>query len=210
MKLQHNFITKAHSLTNLFEGVTLMSQFKKRLEADAQKDPLRYDPYKYLGDGFEFFIEMFLALHPVDNRTGVYDYNPTQENDNGVDGTGKNIRGEKCVVQVKYRSNTQSFLTATKDHLSNMFSDGMLTHGVIADTQDPKNYRHFVFTTTTGLHFYTDQEMFKSKVRCFGFQEFRQMLDNNTAFWTKALEIVRGLRKEPQKPALKPAKKRKS
>jgi uncharacterized membrane protein len=56
---------------------------------------------------------------------------------------------------------------------------------------DPKNYRHFVFTTAEGLNFYTDQEMFKSKVKCFGYNDFRSMLDNNLIFWTSALEIVK-------------------
>ena len=131
------------------------------------------------------------ALHPTDNRIGVYNYTPIQENDNGVDGTGINIRMEPCVVQVKYRSNTTELLTATKDHLSNLFSDGMLAHNVVADTTDPKNYRHFVFTTADGLHFYTDQEMFKNKVRCVGYKELKGMVDNNMPFWNKIREIVK-------------------
>jgi hypothetical protein len=168
-----------------------MSTFMRRLEADALLDPLRYDPFKYLGDGFEFFVELFLYLHPTDNRVGVYNYEPTQENDNGVDGIGVNIKGEKSVVQVKYRTNVLGFLTANEDHLSNMFSDGAVSHKVNPDMNDPKNYRHFVFTTAEGLNFYTDQEMFKSKVKCFGYNDFRSMLDNNVIFWTSALEIVK-------------------
>ena len=189
-QLLHQFQTKAHSLTNLFEDVNKMSTFMRRLEADAQIDPLRYDPYKYVGDGFEFFVELFLMLHPVDNRVGITQYEPTQENDNGVDGIGININGDKSVVQVKYRSNTQQFLTANQDHLSNMFSDGMLAHGVTADMEDEKNYRHFVFTTAKNLHFYTDTEMFKGKVRCVGYGDFRAMLDNNNSFWKEALDTV--------------------
>ena len=189
--LQHNFQTKAHSLSNLFTDVHKMSTFMRRLETDAQIDPLRYDPFKYLGDGFEFFVELFLYLHPTDNRVGVYNYEPTQANDNGVDGIGVNIKGEKSVVQVKYRTNVLGLLTANEDHLSNMFSDGMLAHNVVADSNDSNNYRHFVFTTADGLHFYTDQEMFKKKVKCFGYNDFRSMLDNNMIFWQSALEIVK-------------------
>ena len=163
----------------------------RRLETDAQIDPLRYDPFKYLGDGFEFFVELFLYLHPTDNRVGVYNYEPIQEFDNGCDGIGVNIKGEKSVVQVKYRTNVLTHLTATEDHLSNMFSDGALTHGVNPDMNDPNNYRHFVFTTAEGLNFYTDQEMFKNKVRCFAYNDFRSMLDNNMIFWQSALEIVK-------------------
>jgi len=195
-KLEHTFITKAHSLSRLFEGVKKFSTFMKRLEEEALIDPDRYDPFKYVGDGFEFFVELFLYLHPCDNRVGVYDYVPMQENDNGVDGLGVNIKGEPCVVQVKYRTDTTRFLTATDDHLSNMFSDGQLTYNVIADMKNKDNFRHFVFTTASGLNFYTDQEMFKSKVRCIGYEDFRSMLDNNRAFWNSALEVVNILRKE--------------
>ena len=145
----------------------------------------------YLGDGFEFFIELFLKLHPVDNRIGIYNYIPIQENDNGVDGIGVNINLEPSVVQIKYRSNKSNLLTATNDHLSNLFSDGMLTHNVISDNTNPKNYRHFVFTTAKGLHFYTDKEMFKNKVKCFGFNELKGLVDNNYIFWDKMREIIK-------------------
>lgn len=161
-----------------------------KLEREATQDPLRYDPFKYLGDGFEYFVELFLMLHPCDNRIGIYDYTPVESDDNGVDGVGVNIFNEKSVVQIKYRSDTKSFLTADKDQLSNMFSDGMLKHNVVADIVNPKNYRHFVFTTADGLNFYTDQSMFKSKVHCIGYNDFRVMLDNNMGFWKKAQEIA--------------------
>lgn len=189
--LHHTFQTKCHNLIDLFEGVETLSKFMRNLEKQSLIDPLRYESQKYLGDGFEFFIELFLYLHPVDNRVGVYDYTPNQENDNGVDGIGINIRGEKSVVQIKYRSNVQTFLTANEDHLSNLFSDGMLAHNVVADTTDSKNFRHFVFTTATGLHFYTDQEMFKSKVKCFGYKELKSMVDKNVPFWNKVRDIVK-------------------
>ena len=171
--IEHNFKTKCHNLAELFAGVSTLSKFMRRLEKQSLTDVSRYDSLRYLGDGFEFFIELFLALHPCDNRVGVHDYSPIQENDNGVDGIGKNIKGEKCVVQVKYRSNNKTLLTADGDHLSNLFSDGMLAHNVVADIENKNNYRHFVFTTAEGLHFYTDNEMFKGRVKCFGYNEIK-------------------------------------
>ncbi len=191
MDIKHQFQTKSHNITALFDKVSTLSKFMSTLEKQSLVDPLRYDSQKYLGDGFEFFIELFLALHPCDNRVGIYNYIPVQENDNGVDGTGLNILLEPSVVQVKYRSNTTELLTATKDHLSNLFSDGMLAHNVVADTANSKNYRHFVFTTADGLHFYTDQEMFKSKVKCIGYKELKGLLDNNLPFWNRCREIVK-------------------
>ena len=194
MKIHHQFQTKCHNLSDLFsDKVNTMSKFMRSLERQSLIDPTRYDSLKYLGDGFEFFIEIFLSLHPCDNRVGVYDYVPVQENDNGVDGTGLNIKMEKCVVQVKYRTDTSELLTASKDSLSNIFSDGMLTHNVITDNTDSNNYRHFVFTTADGLHFYTDQEMFKRKVKCIGYKDLKGLLDNNLPFWNKVRELVKSI-----------------
>jgi len=192
IQLEHTFKTKAHDLKALFEGTVKMSTFMRKLEQQAELDPDRYDRDKYVGDGFEFFVELFLKLNPTDNRVGVYDYQPTQENDNGVDGIGVNIKGEKCVVQIKFRGNTQMLLTANQDHLAHLISDGMGTHKVVY-AEDPKNYRHFIFTTAEGLHYYTNDEFFKSKVKCFAFNDFRSMLDNNVVFWDKAMEIVMNL-----------------
>jgi hypothetical protein len=193
INLQHNFKTKAHSLPRLFDNVNKMYQLMRRIESEAVLDTLRYDSEKYKGDAFEFFVELFLALHPTDNRVGVYNYKPNQENDNGVDGICVNINNEKSVIQIKYRSNTQSELTANKDSLANLITDGMLSHNVVADMVNPKNFRHFVFTTATGLNFYTDQEMFKSKVKCFGYNDFRSLLDNNLIFWNKVREIINNI-----------------
>lgn len=190
INLEHNFKTKAHSLPRLFENVNKMSQLMKNIEKESKIDPLRYDSDKYRGDAFEFFVELFLALHPTDNRVGVYNYKPNQENDNGVDGVGVNIINEKCVVQVKYRSNILTELSSNKDCLGNLITDGMLSHNVVADMDRPNNFRHFVFTTADGLNFYTDGQMFKNKVKCFGYKDFRCLLDNNLIFWNKVREIV--------------------
>ena len=190
--LEHNFKTQAHDLKALFNGVTKFATFCRRLEEQSLIDPDRYDSDKYKGDGFEFFVELFLMLHANDNRVGVYEYHPTQENDNGVDGYGVNLLLEKCVVQIKYRSNHQYLLTSNQDHLGNLITDGMGTHQVVY-SDDPKNYRHFVFTTAEGLNYYTEEQMFKSKVRCFGYKDFRSMLDYNYVFWNNALNIVENL-----------------
>jgi hypothetical protein len=187
--LEHNFKTKAHSLPRLFEGVTKMSQLMRKIETESQIDPLRYDPDKYKGDAFEFFVELFLALHPTDNRVGVYNYKPNQINDNGVDGIGQNIKNEKCVVQIKYRSDVKVELTSNEDRLGNLSNDAQF-HGVIFDMSDSKNFRHFVFTTANGLHHYTKNEFFRGKVKCFSYNDFRSMLDNNLIFWDKVREII--------------------
>ena len=85
-----------------------MSNLMANIERESLKDVERYEANLYAGDAFEFFVELFLALHPCDNRVGVYEYVPVQEFDNGVDGIGINIQKQKCVVQIKFRTNVLS------------------------------------------------------------------------------------------------------
>jgi hypothetical protein len=191
--MQHQFRTTSHDLTGLFNGVNLFSTLMKRIEEQSTIDPIRYNPDKYKGDAFEFFVELFLTINPVDNRVGVYNYEPLPSHkDNGADGIGKNMRKDNCVVQVKYRGNIKHLLTANEDHLSNLVLAGAHM-GIGFDNEDKNNFRHFVFTTAKSLHFYTDEQMFKGKVKCFGYEEFRKLLDNNIHFWDKCREIVREL-----------------
>ena len=191
--MQHTFITKSHDLSGLFNGVERMSTFMRRLEQQAEIDSLRYDVNDYLGDGFEFFVELFLNVNSTDNRVGVYNYSPIPSHeDRGADGVGVNMNGDKCVVQVKYRGNITHLLTANEDHLMNLIGAGSLI-GVNYDLENPKNYRHFVFTTAKSLHFYTDEHMFGKYVKCFGYEDFRSMLDNNIHFWNRCREMVREL-----------------
>ena len=188
--LHHTFITKSHDLSGMYSGVNLMSTFIRRIQQQAELDPLRYNVNDYMGDAFEFFVELFLKIHDTDNRVGVYNYVPVPSHeDKGADGVGINIRKEKCVVQVKFRGNVDSLLTANEDHLSNLMLAGMhLDIGF--DLENRKNFRHFVFTTGNNLHFYTDEHMFEGQVYCFGIDKFREMVDNNPIFWDKCREIV--------------------
>jgi len=165
----------------------------RRIQEQSQLDPLRYDVNDYMGDAFEFFVELFLKIYDTDNRVGVYNYIPIPSHeDKGADGVGVNIRKEKCVVQVKFRGNVDSLLTANEDHLSNLMLAGMHM-GIGFDQENRKNFRHFVFTTAKTLHFYTDEHMFEGKVYCFGLDKFREMVDNNPIFWDKCREIVKQL-----------------
>ena len=187
----HQFKTTSHDLIGLFNGVNRMSTLMSRIEEQSQLQPLRYDPDKYKGDAFEFFVEMFLTIYSLDNRIGITNYKPIPpDEDNGADGTGININGDDCVIQVKYRGNTEHLLTANDDHLSNLVVAGA-DLGIAYDKKNKNNFRHFVFTTAKGLHFHTNEQMFKGKIKCFGYEEFRKMVDNHNAFWNECRERVR-------------------
>jgi hypothetical protein len=195
MKIIHGFGLRAHNLVALFDKTNKISTFMNRLEKQSLIDPIRYDSNKYKGDGFEFLVEILLKSHAYDNRLGITSYEPVQSDDNGVDGVGFNLAAEKCVVQVKYRSNIKTVLTANEDHLSNMISDGMIKHKVVIAEDNTKIPRHYVITTATGLHHYTDNENFKGFVHCIGFEQLRAMLDNNLSFWNLCRDIVKEIEK---------------
>jgi hypothetical protein len=198
MNITHGFKLRSHDLVGLFEKTNKLSTFMTKLEKQSLIDPLRYDSQKYKGDGFEFLVEILLKSHAYDNRIGITKYEPVQKDDNGVDGSGFNLTGEKCVIQIKYRSDKNSVLTANQDKLSNLISDGMFGHGVSATPEKLQMISekksaplHYVITTATGLHHYTDNENFKGYVHCIGHDQLRSMLDGNISFWNLCREIAK-------------------
>jgi hypothetical protein len=186
MKLIHPFIYRCHDLDGLFENVKTLSQFMKRLEKQSQLYPERYSIEKYLGDGWEFFCEALIKTHQYDNRIGISEYTPVTKNDNGVDGYGVNLFNEVCAVQPKYRSNTKGLLTSEVDNLNSFITEALLEKNI----QPNKKYRHFVFTTAKGLHYYTDHEKFRGMVKCYGYDDIRSLVDNNLHFWNFIREQI--------------------
>jgi hypothetical protein len=184
MKIDHGFGFRAHDLISLFDKTNKVSTFMTKLEKQSTLDVQRYDPNKYKGDGFEFLVEILLKSHAYDNRLGITNYEPVQTSDNGVDGVGYNL------------SDNKSVLTANEDKLGNLISDGMIQHGVSLSPQiieSIKNKKlapsHYVITTASGLHHYTDSEFFKGVVHCIGYEQLRSMLDNNLSFWNLCRKI---------------------
>jgi len=198
MEIIHGFGLRAHDLVALFDKTNKVSTFMNKVEKQSLLDITRYDSNVYKGDAFEFLAEILLKSHAYDNRLGITGYEPVQSDDNGVDGFGVNLSGEKCVVQIKYRSNTKSVLTSNEDKLSNMISDGMFKHGVSPNPDKLKMISekkvaplHYVITTANGLHHYTDNENFKGYVHCIGYDQLRSMLDGNLSFWNLCREIAK-------------------
>jgi hypothetical protein len=185
--LNHNFIKKSHDIDGLLENVKKLSTFMRRLEQQSVLFPDRYDPDKYKGDGFELFAEALIKLSPVDNRIGISEYKPVRSNEDiGVDGIGIGVDGKPATVQVKYRGDNRRVLAANQDHLSNFTSASYWKYGV-----DPQTYTNLlIITSASGLHHYTDNEMFGNKVRCLGHQQLRELVDNNIPFWNAFRESI--------------------
>ena len=180
MNLTHPFKTQAHDLSALLDNCNKLSTFCSRLEKQSTLFPDRYDSEKYKGDGFELFVEALIKLSPVDNRIGIGSYEVVTEGDVGVDGYGIGANGNPATVQVKYRGNTDSVLTANKDHLSNFLTASTFRYGVDA-SEDKAN--RLIVTTAKGLHRFTESEMLHDKVRYLGHEDLRQLVDNNKLFW---------------------------
>lgn len=189
VELIHPFIHRCHDITDLISGNKLAT-FCGKLEKQSILFPDRYDPDEYKGDGFELFVEALIKLSPIDNRIGITNYQSvaaTNKIDVGVDGFGLEIVNLKpATVQIKYRSRNDSLLTANQDHLSNFVSTSLLHYGV--DKEDKNSM--IIITTADGLHHFTYNEMFLNKVRCIGYNQLREMVDDNKAFWSKFRESV--------------------
>lgn len=195
-KLTHPFLWKCHKIQKgsliidgideILEGTKKISTFNKKLASQSLLYPDRYDSYKYRGDGFELFVEALIKLSPVDSRIAIGKYEPVVDNDTGVDGFGIGIDLKTATVQVKYRSDNSQLLTANTDHLSNFVTASLLRYGV-----DPSSKTNMlIITTAEGLHYFTDGEMFQNQVRCIGFQDLRDLVDNNLLFWENFKSLV--------------------
>lgn len=47
-----------------------------------------------------------------------------------------------------------------------------------------------IVTTADGLHHFTDNEMYENKVRCIGYKQLRELVDNNLIFWNSFRQLL--------------------
>lgn len=187
IELNHKFINRAHDLNSLLTDCNKLSTFCTRLEKQSLLFPDRYNPDIYKGDGFELFCEALIKLSPIDNRIGISNYFCINETtDTGVDGYGIGIDNKIITVQFKYKSNNISVLTANNDHLSNFVMTSLMKYKVDVETKT----NMLIITTADGLHHFTDNEMFLNKVRCIGYKQLRELVDNNLNFWNQFRQLL--------------------
>ena len=194
----HSFQYNSHNLLELFEETTRFSGrngWKSKMEIQSTLNENKYPRLNYVGDAFEFFVElMFHVIGPIKEWGGIYNYQPQQENDNGVDAICKNWDGALSVVQIKYKHDSERLLTANADHLGNMVKEATLKYRIQPHNPEKKETtKYFVITTGKSLHHYTDDEFFLNNVKCIGWKELTTLLDGNIGFWKKAEEIVKSL-----------------
>ncbi len=147
--------------------------------------------YKFIGDLFEIFAEAFFIQFQSDNRVGVFDYKPVSaDDDNGVDGFGKNINGLPCTIQVKYRGNPT--YTLKERDIKQFPYQSVINYGV--DWRAIGNM--VVFTNCVGLHWYTDSKVFDKRIRVINGDMISQMIDNNEGFWNTFKNLISNSVKE--------------
>lgn len=141
--------------------------------------------YKFIGDLFEIFAEAFFLLSETDNRIGVFDYKPVfSDDDNGVDGYGKNIENLNCTIQIKYRGNPTYEL---KERDIKQFPYQSI---IEYDIDNKRNDNMIIFTNCKGIHWYTKSNVFGDKLRVINGDTIAKLIDNNEGFWIKFKEIV--------------------
>lgn len=120
---------------------------------------------KFLGDAFEVFVEMLMITHAFDNRVNVHDYKPLNPNegdvDIGVDGVGKGADKKPATVQVKFRSNPTTVLTAKSDGLSGFVAASQNVY----DVEISSMFNMLVVTNCAGINPKTKTMMLFGKVR---------------------------------------------
>jgi hypothetical protein len=189
MKIEHssflNILLKDSTFfERLFSSKSLDEFIKKMKKEDFSKFSF-IDEHKFRGDVFEIFAEVFFKIHQGDNRVGIYNYSPVPpREDNGVDGVGLGIDGTPATVQVKFRSD-ETYLLKERD-IKNFPYQSIIEYDVDKNTKT----NMLIFTTSAGLHYYTEGNVFKGRIRAITKKEISRMIDNNECFWLAARELI--------------------
>jgi hypothetical protein len=185
--LDHKFLFTCYDLKDLTNSITL-AEFTKKLKKQADLHPDRHDPMKYIGDGFELFVEALIKLSPVDNRIGITQYQNAPYDEAGIDGFGIGSNGRPAAVQVKFKSDHESLLTETKDNIAGFLAVAQSSDYNVA--RDDFSTNLLIVTYGEGLHMKTREMFFRDGVRVLGRDDLRQLVDNNIMFWKHFADLV--------------------
>ena len=183
--MKHHFKQICYNIDDLFDGVTKIDQFMKKLKKQSFENPDYFDPDKYFGDGLEALVESLIIQQGLTKKIMIKDYTPVLDNDLGVDGFGYGPNGEIHTVQVKARSNPTGSLTANRDHISNFVAHSHSKFG-----GESKVKYMTIFTTASDLHNVT-REMYNNEVRVIGHKELKKLVDGNQFFWDEFRNMLK-------------------
>ena len=188
VNLTHPFVYQCKEWNILLDNTVKLSQFSKKIidcSVAAPAYDVNYTSDKYKGDAFEVFAEFFFKVHALDNRVGVYNYEPVRASEDlGVDGVGTGMNFNPATVQVKFRSDPNTQLKSTD---LKQFTGSSIIH---YDVKKEDNNNMIVFTNAKGMFYHTEDKMYAKKVRCLGNREIRSFVDNHLLFWKVFKETI--------------------
>tara|TARA_B100000035_G_C21016470_1_gene562070 strand:- start:449 stop:1027 length:579 start_codon:yes stop_codon:yes gene_type:complete len=182
MKLRHPFGYDCEEIDSLISDNTLDSFLRKVVALGKKQDPDFYDPLKFMGDAFEWFIEYFFKVLDKDHTlTYTSDYQPNFDYDRGIDGRGIcTLDGLPNVIQAKFKANPNIWLT-NEDNISNVMADACANEGL---NYNGKNV--IIITSCKGVH----PKHAMANVHCINRDQIARRVDNNIPFWNTLRTIV--------------------
>lgn len=180
IKLEHHFKNTCYDIDALLKGVTKLSTFLYRLDKQSQQNPAMWDPKKYKGDGFESLVEAVIKLNPINTRINITNYQPSQVDEMGIDGSGETFDGMPHEVQAKMSMDPNKLITEEHHNIA-MFP-------AIAGTKHMgKEFQMTLFTTAKDLHYVL--ENFNGKLRVIGRDDLERLV-NTPTFWQHFYDLM--------------------
>lgn len=156
----------------------LCNKLEKDLSTQTSvKDFIKDSVNKLKGDLFEIFAELFFTAFPNDPEIGVIDYRPILLNDDyGVDALGKNVNGDACAIQMKFRTNPIDIIDY--DSIAKTYASAKIQLGLSLENDDT------IFLLTTGAGISGPcEKVFARKLRTINRGAIAYKVDNNMSFW---------------------------
>ena len=177
-------------LFDFTNGVKTISDFVKQVNKLAEENypstsnEDNDEANKFKGDMLEILADIFFNIYAADPAVGLRNYKSVPINeDYGVDGIGANVNGDRCAVQIKFKSNPLTQITY--EEVSKTYCSGKELHNLLLD----KENTIFVFTTGTGSTAAL-QKVLGNKVRLIDIGIIAGKIDNNNNFWEQAQELI--------------------
>ena len=173
--LKHKFCKNCYDIDYLLDDTVLLGTFIRKLNSQSKLNPHHIEPQIYMGDGFEVFVESFIAQFGTNREIYIGGYAPIKGKDLGIDGLGARPNGDVVTVQAKARSDATVTLTTKDDQISNFVAHSKTKHKA-----KPKNM--YIFTSAADVS-RTANEIWDHEVRVINNRTIRNYVDNNEFFW---------------------------
>lgn len=139
----------------------------------------------FKGDMLEILAEIFFKAFSNSPQVGLSDYTPVPlEEDYGVDGFGVNAAGNRCAVQVKYRSNPADSVLYSE--MARTYTSATIQLKIPLVGEDCL----YVFTTSDDVTL-ACHTVFGKMLRVINRNIISNEIDNNVNFWKFAYEEIK-------------------